>query len=92
MTNASGKIITSIRALYSPREVADKCGCDFTISHGGQHNIVRHLKTKKHLKSVSCAVKQTRMLGAYFSKDNDYSVTRAEVGFTTFLGHLSKLR
>jgi hypothetical protein len=84
MTNALGKIITSIRALFSPREVADKCGCDVTISHGGQHDIVRHLKTKKHL-SVSCAVKQTSTLGAYFSKDNDYSVTRAEVGFTTFL-------
>jgi hypothetical protein len=30
-------------------------------------------------------VKQTSTLGAYFTKDNDYSVTKAEVGFTTFL-------
>jgi hypothetical protein len=27
----------------------EKCGCDFTISHGGQNDIVRHLKTKKHV-------------------------------------------
>ena len=35
--------------------------------------------------SVSCAVKQTTYFGAYFTKDNDYSVTKGEIGFKTFL-------
>ena len=52
MTSALGKNTVNIRVLCNLKEVADmhtarSVPVILTISHGGQHDIGKHLKTKK---------------------------------------------
>lgn len=58
------------------------CRCDFTVSHSGRGDILKHVQTKKHQDGVKC-VNSNRKLD--FSVKNDTSVIRAECYFTAFI-------
>jgi len=66
----------------------EPCRSDFSIGHGGQHDITKHLKSEKH-RSNYRAANSSRSLTSFFSNvgdmDLDAKVIEAETLFTGFL-------
>jgi hypothetical protein len=60
------------------------CRCDFSVSHGGKCDIVKHMQSKKHKDNVQCIYKN-RKLDFSVGENNSDSATRAEVLFTAFI-------
>ncbi|XP_050314689.1 uncharacterized protein LOC126749099 [Anthonomus grandis grandis] len=57
------------------------CRCQFSIKHGGENDIVKHLRTEKHTQNVN-ATSKTKSVNRYFSSmaDKD-SIALAECAF-----------
>ena len=65
------------------------CLLDFTVSHGGMGDVLRHVKSVRHCDISSCKA-ATPSVSNFFGKSNesqnlDQDVIRAEVLFTNFL-------
>ena len=62
------------------------CMSDFSIAHGGENDITKHMKTAKHKKATESSTTNKKMT-SFFTKSSDSSTasTRAECLFTTFI-------
>lgn len=84
-TNAYADILRSSKGSIYARCVT--CGCDFSISHGGENDIKKHLKTTKHIQGKS-AGQCSRKMDSFFVKTEstqEYSVVNAECLFTSLI-------
>jgi hypothetical protein len=63
------------------------CRCDFSIGHGGIGDVIKHVKTSKHVKKAGDNGPSTHKIKQFFvdSSSKDLSVIRAEVMFTDFI-------
>ncbi|XP_063761556.1 uncharacterized protein LOC134879144 [Eleginops maclovinus] len=60
------------------------CKTDFSVRHGGRHDVEKHIRTAKHT-SYKAAVEATRPIAGFFTVDSDTSVINAEVLAVDFL-------
>uniref|UniRef100_H3AES5 HAT C-terminal dimerisation domain-containing protein n=1 Tax=Latimeria chalumnae TaxID=7897 RepID=H3AES5_LATCH len=59
------------------------CGCDFTMSHGGRHDVMRHEKSEKHQQNAKHAT--GKKMNDFFLTPSTSKVTEAEVAFVSML-------
>lgn len=60
------------------------CRCDFSVSHGGKSDILKHVQTKKHKESLQCVESNQKL--SYLCKSQSVdAVTNAEALFTSFI-------
>ena len=60
------------------------CSSDVNVSHGGKHDLLKHVAGKKHTELARLQNSNSKLTSA-FVKTNDFSVIRAEVTFTNFI-------
>lgn len=61
------------------------CGVDFNISHGGENDVKKHIKTIKHQQTCKSACLSKKM-DNFFVKNSDSSgTTKSECLFTSFI-------
>lgn len=60
------------------------CRSDFAISHSGRYDIVKHIKTEKHIKNEKISSSSAK-LDSFFKDNNQSDVIKAELLFTSFL-------
>lgn len=54
------------------------CKADFSVRHGGRHDVKKHTRTGKH-KLYKAAVESTRPIVGFLMFDKDISIINAEV-------------
>ena len=60
------------------------CKADFSVRHGGRHDVEKHTRTGKH-QSYKAAMESTRPIAGFLTLDKDTSVINAEVLAVDFL-------
>lgn len=60
-------------------------GVDFNISHGGENDIKKHIKTTKHQQACTSACSSKKMDNYFVKKSDSCATTKSECLFTSFI-------